>query len=155
MNALERLHTTLSSAGIPIHGVSGTSALDVVVSYTEAATPQDQADGATIVSVFDWSTAADETYLAQQEKARAADAIDYGALKRGTRDERLIRALALAVLDRFNATALKYNALLDAIDASASLAALKTAVGQIADIPQLTPAQLVGAIKAQIAATGE
>lgn len=64
----------------------------------------------------------------------------------------LLRALALLVLDEFNAHATKMNALLTAIDNAASLGALKTAVALIADHPTRTVAQLKTALVAKMGA---
>ena len=64
----------------------------------------------------------------------------------------LLRALALLVLDEFNAHATKMNALLTAIDNAASLGALKTAVATIADHPTRTVAQLKTALVAKMGA---
>jgi hypothetical protein len=56
------------------------------------------------------------------------------------------------ILDEFNAHATKMNAILDAVDGAASLAALKTAVALIADYPQRTKAQLLTAMQGKIQA---
>lgn len=73
------------------------------------------------------------TAAAQQAKAAATGGIDNGQLVGGDKQERLIRALALVVLDEVN------------ILRAASVPALAAR----------TAAQLVSAIKAKIAATAE
>ena len=95
------------------------------------------------------------TRIAQAAKSAATSGIDSGAAVVGDKTERLVRALMEIILDEFNLHALKHNAVLDAIDAAASLAALKTAVAAIPDYPARTAAQLVNAIKAKIAASAE
>lgn len=62
----------------------------------------------------------------------------------------ILRAIVAVTLDELNLHALKINAILDAVDGAATLAALKTAVAAIPDYPQRTPAQLVNAIKNKI-----
>ena len=118
----------------PIDGVSVGAAgdpLTVQISFSAAATAPQRASAQAVVDGFDWSAIAGATYDAQQAKADATNAIDYGALQRGTVSERLIRALALVVLDEINL--LRTNAALS----------------------KRTQAQLVNAIKAKIAETGE
>jgi hypothetical protein len=78
------------------------------------------------------------------------DAVDV-ALLSGARDavaaqldavEEYSRAFALVVLDELNLHASRVTSILDAIDGAASLAALKTAVAAIPDVPQRTVANL-------------
>jgi hypothetical protein len=64
--------------------------------------------------------------------------------------ERIERAFALMLLDELNAHSLKINAILDAIDAAGSLAALKTSVAAIADQPTRTAAQLKTALRGKL-----
>ena len=135
-------------------GTTGVSA-SVVIQFDPAATGPQQVAAQAVVTVFDWSDAADATYLAQQAKAQATAGIDSGALQAGDKLERIIVAVVELVLDEFNLHALKINAILDAVDGAATLAALKTAVAAIPDYPQRTKAQLVTTIKAKIAATAE
>jgi hypothetical protein len=132
MSALPRLDAAIRAAGIPIDGVSGSQG-STRVDYQASATAAQRTQGAAIVAAFDWSAAADATWQAQQEKAAATAQIDNGALKAGISTERLVRALALVVLDEVN-------------------------VLRAASVPVLAPrtaAQLVTAIKAKIAATAE
>jgi hypothetical protein len=68
------------------------------------------------------------------------------------REAALTRAAVLVILDEFNAHALKTNAILNAVDGAATLAALKTAVAAIADYPQRTKAQLLTAMQNKIQA---
>jgi len=62
----------------------------------------------------------------------------------------VVRALALLILDEFNAHAAKITAILNAADTATSLATFKTEMTAIADQPQRTQAQLVAAIKAKM-----
>lgn len=63
---------------------------------------------------------------------------------------KLLRGVAAVLVDEFNLHALKINAILDAVDGAATLAALKTAIAAIPDYPQRTLPQVVTAIKAKI-----
>jgi hypothetical protein len=92
--------------------------------------------------------------MTQPEK----DAVDL-ALLEATRDqivqqldqqEDILRAFAGLLVDELNAHASRTNALLNAIDAAASLAALKTAVAPIANLPTRTLAQMRTAIRNKI-----
>lgn len=83
-------------------------------------------------------TAIDAAILVVQRDV-AVDAID--------KVESFMRSFALVVLDEFNATALKINAILDAIDNANNLGSLKTAVGDITDRPTRTPVQLKTAVR--------
>lgn len=62
------------------------------------------------------------------------------------RQEDVLRAFMLTVLDEFNGHATKLNAVLSAVDAATSLGDLKTRVGLIADYPARTAEQLRTAI---------
>jgi hypothetical protein len=66
--------------------------------------------------------------------------------------EDILRAFAALLVDELNAHSAKTNALLTAIDNAATLAALKTAVAGISDLPPRTLAQLRTAIRAKIGA---
>lgn len=66
--------------------------------------------------------------------------------------EDILRAFMLIVLDEFTLHAQRVNALLTAIDNAGSLAALKTAAGQIVDIPVRTEEQLRTAIRNRMGA---
>lgn len=79
--------------------------------------------------------------------ATALSAARDGAAERLTQTEDITRAFMLLVLDEFNAHTAKVNAILDAIDAAASLAGLKTAIGLLADLPSRTEQQLRTAIR--------
>lgn len=61
--------------------------------------------------------------------------------------EALLRAVLLILLDELNLHAVRTNAILSAIDAAASLGALRTAVALIQDIPTRTVQQLRTAIR--------
>lgn len=64
--------------------------------------------------------------------------------------ESTLRAFAQVVADGFNAHANRTNAILSAIDGAGSLAALKTAVSGINDLPHYTMAGLRSAIRAKL-----
>lgn len=94
--------------------------------------------------------------MTQPEK----DAVDL-ALLEAARDgiiqqidnlEDILRAFAGLLVDELNAHAARTNAILTAIDGAASLAALKTAVGTIQDLPTRNLAQLRRAIRSKIGA---
>ena len=130
LNAITRLDYALRAAGIPIDGVAGTQAA-VRVDYDASATPAQRTQALAIVAALDWSAGADATFTAQQAKAHAAANFDAGAMQAGLPGDRLIRALALVMLAELNL--------------------LRTA----AALPARTPAQLIGAVKAQITASAE
>ena len=67
-----------------------------------------------------------------------------------TQVEGVQRAFMLSVLEEFNLHALKLNAILDAIDAAANLAALKTAVAAITDYPSRTDAQMRNTVRSKL-----
>lgn len=127
---LSTLHSSIRNAGIPIDGVSGSSA-GVRIDYQASATPAQRTQAAAIVAAFDWSDAAQATFTAQQAKALAAAHLDAGATQLGASTDRLIRALAMVMLAELNL-----------LRAQAALA------------PR-TAAQLIGAVKAQITASAE
>lgn len=92
--------------------------------------------------------------MTQPEK----DAVDF-ALMEAARDsivqqldqqEDILRAFAGLLVDQLNAHAARTNALLDAIDGAASLAALKTAAASIQNLPTVNLAQLRQAIRNKI-----
>jgi hypothetical protein len=92
--------------------------------------------------------------MTQPEK----DAVDF-ALLEAARDsivqqldqqEDILRAFAGLLVDQLNAHAARTNALLDAIDGAASLAALKTAAASIQNLPTVNLAQLRQAIRNKI-----
>jgi hypothetical protein len=64
--------------------------------------------------------------------------------------EDILRAFAGLLVDELNAHTSRTNALLTAIDNAASLAALKTAVATIQDLPTRTLVQLRAAIRAKM-----
>lgn len=116
------------------------------VDYAATATPQQRADAAAVVAAFDWSAAADAAWLVEQERTAAADGIDAP-----TNDvARLLRALALMVLDEFNLHALRQAQLHAAIAAATSLADFKTRAATVPALPQRTAEQLIAAIKAKL-----
>jgi hypothetical protein len=66
--------------------------------------------------------------------------------------EDILRAFAGLLVDELNEHAARTNGILNAIDAAASLAALKTAVAGIQNLPTRDLAQLRNAIRAKIGA---
>ena len=64
--------------------------------------------------------------------------------------ENTLRAFAQVVADGFNAHGARTNGILDAIDTAGSLAALKTAVAGINNLPTYNMAGLRAAIRAQL-----
>ena len=127
-----RLDAAIRAAGIPIEGVSRSQG-SMRIFYLPSASPAQIAQGDSIVASFDWSGAADATYDAQQAKAAAGASIDAGALQSGASTERLMRSLALVMLDEVNAL-------------------------RAASVPALPPrsqGQLITAIKAKILATAQ
>jgi hypothetical protein len=61
--------------------------------------------------------------------------------------ESYTRAFALVVLDELNLHAARTTAILNAIDTGSNLAAVKTNIAGIADVPQRTIAQLKTAVR--------
>ena len=121
---LARLHTAIVAAGVAISGVSIAG---------EVTPPSLQAAAQPTIDAFDGSAASDATFGARQAKTAATAGIDTGQLIGGDKTERLIRALALVVLDEVNL--------------------LRAAV--IPALTARTTAQVVNAIKSKIAATAE
>lgn len=64
--------------------------------------------------------------------------------------EDMLRAVTLSVRDAVNLQATRVNAILDAIDGAGSLAALKTTVAGINNLPTYTMAELRAAIRAKL-----
>ena len=95
-------------------------------------------------------TAPEKAVVDAAAKAAAKTAVLAGV--NGPDRPDLLRAVALLVLDEFNAHAAKMNALLTAIDNAASLGALKTAVALIADLPTRTVDQLKTALASKMGA---
>lgn len=95
------------------------------------------------------------TAQAQAAKASATAGIDNGQLVAGDKLERIVRAVALAALDAFNADRQCLTDIKNATAAATSLANLQTRFAAITYPPQVTAAQLVTAIKTKIAATSE
>jgi len=102
-----------------------------------------------------WSITGDIITLMDETARAAVDA----ALIEAARDavatqldqaEDILRAFMLLVLDEFNAHADKTNAILNAIDASATLAEVKANIGAITDYPTRTAQQLRDAIRSKL-----
>lgn len=66
--------------------------------------------------------------------------------------ENVMRALMLMVLDELNAHAAKVNAIMTAVDGAGTYAAMRTAIGLIADLPTRTEMQLRTAIRNKLGA---
>lgn len=99
-----------------------------------------------------WKVNGDTVSLMTLAERNAVDAALVAAARDAvadelTNNENIQRAFMLLVLDEFNAHSAKVNALLTAIDNSGSLAALKTAVAAIADLPTRTESDLRTAIR--------
>lgn len=155
MNAFWRLQVALLAAGIPILGVQGTGPVDAQIDYDPSATAQQRADGAAILAAHDWTTAADATYVAQQAKLSAGAFYDRAQTAQADVTDRVVIAFAQLVLERFNHTAQKFNDLQTAIAQATNLANFQTRAAAVGTIGILTQQQLIDAIKAKIALTGE
>lgn len=99
-----------------------------------------------------WKVNGDTVSLMTLAERNAVDAALVAAARDAvadelTNNENIQRAFMLLVLDEFNAHSAKVNALLTAIDNAGSLAALKTAVAAIADLPTRTESDLRTAIR--------
>lgn len=99
-----------------------------------------------------WVITGDSVSLMTQAARGAVDAAELAARRDAEASqlsnfESVFRAFMLIVLDEFNAHAAKTNSILDAMDASTSLADMKTRIGQIADYPLRTDEQLRTAIR--------
>lgn len=94
-----------------------------------------------------WTITGDAVTLMSQAERDAVDAAYLTAARDAAaaqlqQTEDVLRAFMLAVLDELNLHAAKHNAILDAIDASGSLAEVKTNIAAIADYPSRTELQL-------------
>jgi len=94
------------------------------------------------------------TAMSQAEKD-AVDAAEMTAFRDSTAArvdevEDIIRALSLVLLDELNLHAERTNAILTAVDGAASLAALKTSVLAIQDVPLRTIAQLKNGLRSKL-----
>jgi predicted NACHT family NTPase len=102
-----------------------------------------------------WVITGDVVSLMTQQQR---DAVDAAALEtsRDAKAARMddledeLRATQMATNLGLNQTNARYNALLDAIDAAATLAALKTAAAAINNLPQRTAADVKAAVRAQL-----
>lgn len=105
----------------------------VRIDFQAAATGPQRTAANNVLASFDWTAATQATREAQAAKVGATAGIDAGQLQTGTIDQRLIRALALVVLDEVNLIRANFA------------------------IPMTsrTSTQLVNAIKAKIALTSE
>lgn len=145
--------------------VLNTSTLEMRASVNEAQAPYSSAPWIIITRAqFDlWSTIPQIyrkwTGVAVEEMSGPEKAAVDAARIEAARDEIIqqldnmedtLRAFAKVVVDAFNAGGARTNGILDAIDAAASLAALKTAVSGIQNLPTYTLAGLRSAIRAKL-----
>lgn len=147
--------------------VLNTTSLEMRASVNEVQQPYDAAPWMVISRAqFDlWSTIPQQyrkwTGVAVEEMTGPEKmAVDL-ALLESSRDgivqqldqqEDILRAFAGLLVDELNDHSARVNAILNAIDAAASLAALKTAVAGIQNLPTRDLAQLRNAIRAKIGA---
>lgn len=82
-------------------------------------------------------------FAAASAKGRTFDVFD-------VKERRVLKALALVMLDEINAHAAKINEILDAIDTATNLAEVKSLIATISDYPQRDESQIYGAIKAKL-----
>lgn len=99
-----------------------------------------------------WDAVAERPVPMTQGERDAVDAAKLTAQRTSamgqlTQAESALRAFMLLVLDELNAHTAKVNAILTAIDNAGTLAALKTTVAAIADLPTRTEQQLRTAIR--------
>jgi len=99
-----------------------------------------------------WLISGDIVSLADAATRAAIDAAELSAFRDTLADEidtldTYMRGFALVVLDEFNAHADKFNEILDAIDAAANLAQVKSAIAAITNYPQRTIPQLKTAVR--------
>ena len=102
-----------------------------------------------------WNITGDVVTLMNQTQRDAVDTAELVASRDNSANriddiEDVVRALALALLDELNLHSTRQVQLLDAIDAASTLAALKTAVIAINDLPQRTGGQLKTAIRGKL-----
>lgn len=148
----ERLKAQIAAV-CPILGVSvGTTgnAATVRIDFAPSATGSQQTAAQSVVTGFDWSQAAQDSFDLAQSRTQTSgftttpiQSVPLAAL---------VRAVVLIVLDEFNLHALKINAILDASDAATSLADFKARVAAIPDYPARTKSQLLAAITTKIGA---
>ncbi len=130
LRRIEALTAAFAISGIPIDGLavtnSATTPPTVRVDYASAATTQQKATGASIVSGFDWSQAADDA--TRQQNSRVSAQSTLAAVDDATAV--VLRGIVLVVVDQLNVIR----------------AALPT------PLPPITPAQAKAAIIAKITA---
>ncbi len=102
-----------------------------------------------------WIITGDAVSLMNQSQRDAVDAAELSAKRDGAvapidAVEDILRAFALTLLDELNLHAARVTAILDAVDASTSLATLKSAVALINDVPQRTIGQLKTAMRGKL-----
>jgi len=102
-----------------------------------------------------WSISGDTVMEMSQAEKDAVDTAETEAFRDGTAErvdqvEDIIRALSLVLLDELNLHAERTNGILTAIDNGASLAAIKTAVLAIQDVPLRTIQQLKNGLRSKL-----
>ena len=143
----QRLSDSISSVA-PIVGVAISTmgnSNSCRIDFQPIATVPQRSAAQSALAAFDWSQTAQDAWELQQRRVEAK-----AALAEAKAESATLRALLLIVLDEFNLHSAKTNAILTAIDNAATLAALKTAVAAITDLPTRTAAQLRTAIQNKI-----
>jgi hypothetical protein len=102
-----------------------------------------------------WEISGDTVGLMDAGERAAVDAAELAAQLDAIADQfdnvkDYARAIALVLLDSYLLTRGRVNGILDAIDAGASLAAIKTSVAAINNLPDVTPAQLKDALREKL-----
>jgi hypothetical protein len=102
-----------------------------------------------------WEISGDTVGLMDAGERDAVDAAELVAQLDGIADQfdnvkDYARAIALVLLDSYLLTRARVNGILDAIDAGGTLAAIKTSVAAINNLPDVTPAQLKDALREKL-----
>lgn len=150
MTIAKRIQSTLEAA-CPIDGFSFDEETQSITNilFKVSSTAQQRTNATNAAASFDWSPAAQIAWQTLQDRSALLLSIIPQDLP-----AKRSRALMLLLLDELNLHALKINAILDAVDGAASLAALKTAVALIPDYPARTKQQLLTALTSIINAGG-
>ncbi len=152
MTTLNRLHATVEAVA-PIHGVgpvtSGTAVGpgNVRVDFHPEATAQQQTDAAAAVAAFDWTQPAHDAWLNLKARADAAATLDLT-----TADAKVLRGVALVLIDEVNALRQWLAAFKAETAAATNLANFQTRVAGLPATPDRTLAQAKTAIQNAISA---
>ncbi len=148
---VSRLDAWIKSAA-PIDGVQilDHAAKQVRIDYPESATGVDKANGDAALATFNWDDAEDDNFVAEVNTKNASDSIDQGVTIKGGSIDRLTVAITLVAMDGINDGRKCQLDLFAAIAAATSLADLKTKVAAIPAPPQVTPSQVLNAVKAKL-----